>query len=73
MSKKSEGEARGLLTHYLHSLGLTQFLWRDFQTERNISILFITTQRKPQTLKFDPDRSVLSGTPKFKYEYQSLM
>ena len=22
----------------LHSLGLTQFLWRDFQTERNISM-----------------------------------
>ena len=21
-----------------HSLGLTQFLWRDFQTERNISL-----------------------------------
>ena len=27
--------------HSLPSLGLTQFLWRDFQTERNISLKFM--------------------------------
>ena len=32
MSEKSKGEAREFFTHY--SRGLTQFPWRDFQTER---------------------------------------